>query len=87
MINNLTFRKANLEDLPRIIEMLNDDFLGKNRENFSLPLPNCYIEAFNKINSSSDNFLLVADHPKQKVVATAQLTFISYLNRKGGRVV
>ena len=76
---NLIFRKAKLADLPQIVEMLADDFLGKLREYLS----DFYVKAFEEINQSSENFLLEVDNPKKSVVATMQLTLtsLSYLRK------
>jgi len=81
----LNFRKAQKSDLEEIIRMLSDDFLGKEREDFKIPLPKHYIEAFDEINNDPNNLLIVADHPDKKTVATMQLTFIPNLNRKGSK--
>jgi ribosomal protein S18 acetylase RimI-like enzyme len=85
MSKNLTFRKAQLADLPDIIEMLADDFLGKSREEFLNPLPDFYLKAFEEINQSSENFLLVVDTKEKSVVATMQMTFTSHLVRQASK--
>jgi len=82
---NLTFRKAQLADLPEIIEMLADDFLGKSREEFSNSLPDFYLKAFEEINQSAENFLLVVDTEEKSVVATMQMTFTPHLVRQGAK--
>ncbi len=82
---NLIFRKAQLADLPQIIEMLVDDFLGKSREEFLNPLPDFYVKAFEEINQSSENFLLVVDTKEKSVVATMQMTFTPNLVRQGSK--
>jgi hypothetical protein len=40
------FRLATIEDLPAIVRMLADDFLGRQRERDENPLPESYISAF-----------------------------------------
>lgn len=79
----LKFRKAELEDLEEIISLLADDFLGGKRECFQIPLPKDYVLAFETINKSSDNLLVVVDHPQRKVIGTMQLIFIPGLSYQG----
>lgn len=43
---HMTFHKATEQDLPSIIEMIADDELGQVRENFQMPLPKEYFQAF-----------------------------------------
>ncbi len=45
----MIFRKATETDVPYIVGMIADDELGKTRENFQVPLPNEYIDAFKKL--------------------------------------
>jgi hypothetical protein len=47
--HNLTFRRAQITDLPAIVKMLADDVLGKTREDYRLPLPDFYLQAFREI--------------------------------------
>lgn len=44
----MKFRKAIKDDVELIVEMIADYKLGKTRENFQLPLPAEYLEAFEK---------------------------------------
>ena len=57
---NLNFRKALIDDLPAIVRMLADDFLGAQRERFEDPLPESYFKAFHEIESDPNNELIVA---------------------------
>lgn len=41
---NLTFRKAEWEDVPEIVQFLADDKLGALREDYQQPLPNQYLK-------------------------------------------
>jgi len=75
-------RKALVEDLPAIIQMLADDDLGNKREdvnNFTK-----YLSAFSRINSDPNQELMVMTDYRQHVVGTFQLTMISYLTYQGG---
>lgn len=57
---NLKFRQAAREDLPEIVRMLADDFLGAQRERFETPLPESYERAFAEIEADKNNELIVA---------------------------
>jgi plasmid stabilization system protein ParE len=57
---NLKFRQAAREDLPEIVRMLADDFLGSQRERYENPLPESYLKAFEEIEADKNNELIVA---------------------------
>jgi len=80
----MNFRKATANDLSAIVEMLADDELGKKRENFQIPLPSDYIEAFEKINSDENQELVVVENEALEVIGTLQLSFVQYLTYRGG---
>lgn len=80
----MLFRKAKLEDLPMIVEMLADDALGTTREQFQEPLLQVYIDAFQKINKDSNQELIVVENEKGNVIGTLQLSFLQYLTYQGG---
>lgn len=80
----MIFRKATIKDLPEIIEMLSDDALGKTRENFQLPIPKSYLDAFQKIDEDLNQELMVIENKTAEVIGTLQLTFIQYLTYQGG---
>ncbi|ULC59553.1 GNAT family N-acetyltransferase [Flaviramulus sp. BrNp1-15] len=79
----MIFRKATENDLPDIVAMLADDELGKTRENYQIPLPKLYIDAFKKINADKNQELIVVENETKEVIGTLQLTYIQYLNRLG----
>lgn len=81
---NITFRQAKLSDLPDIVRMLADDFLGRQREQLEDPLPPGYIDAFNEIDADNNNELIVAELDGT-VVGTLQLTFTPSISFRGGR--
>ena len=54
------FRVATIDDLPYIVRMLADDFLGTQRESLELPLKESYVKAFREIEADSNNELIVA---------------------------
>jgi len=80
--DELTFRQGTLDDLPVIVELLADDPVGAEREQFSRPLPDVYISAFVAIDADPNNELTVAC-VSGRVVGVLQLTFIPYLTYKG----
>ena len=51
MQNNmeLIFRKAEESDILSIVKMLSDDELGSKREDYKVPLPKSYYDAFKNI--------------------------------------
>ena len=80
----MVFRKATKKDLPKIVEMIADDELGKTRENFQIPLPNEYVDAFQKITADKNQELIVVEDESSEVIGTLQLSFIQYLTYQGG---
>jgi GNAT superfamily N-acetyltransferase len=80
----MKFRKATISDVPAIVEMIADDKLGKTREDFKIPLPDKYYDAYKNINTDSNQELIVVENDKLEVVGTMQLSFIQYLTYQGG---
>jgi len=81
---NLKFRQATREDLPEIVRMLADDFLGATRERYENPLPDSYIKAFEEIAADKNNELVVAEM-NGKIVGTLQITFTPSISFQGGK--
>ncbi len=81
---NPIFRPATIKDLPIIVRMLADDFLGSQRERDEEPLPESYVRAFAEIDSSPNNELIVAEIDGE-VIGTMQLTFIPNIAFQGGK--
>ena len=79
-----TFRTATIDDLPGIVRMLADDFLGSQRERYEDPLPECYLRAFEEIAADPNNELIIAEIDG-KVVGTLQLTFTPSISFQGGK--
>jgi GNAT superfamily N-acetyltransferase len=80
----VTFRKACRADLPAIVELLADDPVNGHREQAGEPLAQSYCDAFEAI-SADDAHVLVVGEQAAAIVATAQITFIPYLTRQGGK--
>ena len=83
LANEVVFRLATEQDLERIVEMLADDKLGATREQFVLPLPEVYREAFRAIDADPNNELIVACLGNE-VIGVQQITYTPYLTRQGG---
>ncbi|PCJ64898.1 MAG: GNAT family N-acetyltransferase [Bacteroidetes bacterium] len=80
----MIFRKATEKDIPIIVEMIADDELGRERENFQIPLQSKYLKAFEKINSDENQELIIVENENSQIIGTLQLTFIQYLTYQGG---
>lgn len=81
---NLKFRQAKHEDLPKIVQMLADDFLGAARERYENPLPESYVNAFEEIDADKNNELIVAENDGE-IVGTLQITFTPSISFQGGK--
>jgi GNAT superfamily N-acetyltransferase len=81
---NLKFRQATREDLPEIVRMLADDFLGAARERYENPLPESYVKAFEEIDADANNELIVAE-ADDEIVGTLQITFTPSISFQGGK--
>ena len=80
-LNGLTARRAQRADLPRLLELLADDELGKNREGVGSDDP-AYSRAFDVIDRDPNQQLLVAELDG-RVVGMLQITYIPGLSRRG----
>ncbi len=81
---SLKFRQANREDLPEIVRMLADDFLGATRERYENPLPESYTKAFEEIEQDKNNELIVAEKDGE-IVGILQITFTPSISLQGGK--
>lgn len=81
--NKHIFRRATVDDLPIIVDLLMDDDLGLAREDLTYGLSH-YQSAFTEIESDPNNQILVAVQ-KNRVIGVLQLTFIQCLTFQGGR--
>jgi len=80
----MVIRQATIKDVPLLVEMIAKDKLGKKRENFRVPLPKKYLEAFTKIESDPNQELVVIEDEDKNVIGTLQLSFLQYLTYQGG---
>ena len=77
MNTDLIHRKAKLEDLPKIIELLLEDDLGKTRESEDT-LDDGYTKAFNNIDSDPNQYLMAVEN-RNEIVGTCHLTIVPSL--------
>ena len=80
----MKFRIATESDLPQIVRMLADDFLGSQRERYEDPLPESYIKAFREIDADPNNELIVAEL-EGEVIGTLQLTYTPSISFQGSK--
>jgi len=80
----MKIRKAEINDLDAMVQMIADDQLGSQRENYQQPLPQTYIEAFENIVNDPNQELMIVEDNVGEVIGTFQLTFIQYLTYQGG---
>ena len=76
------FREATQADLPEIVRLLAEDPLGQQRERFEEPLPQAYLDAFERMSRQPGNRILLAVEG-DRVVGCLQLTVIAGLSRQG----
>ena len=79
---NLQIRVARREDVPAIVRLLADDPLGAKRESVAETLPEVYTSAFEAVEASPDNEIIVGECDGA-VIACLQITYIPGLGRKG----
>jgi ribosomal protein S18 acetylase RimI-like enzyme len=77
-MNNLTHKKATLNDLPRLIELLLEDELGASRESKSAESDKNYTKAFHKIDSDPNQYLMVVENGDE-IIGTCHLTIMPSL--------
>lgn len=78
----LYFDQAVAGDLESLVNMLADDFVGTTREDPTIPLNPCYLDAFEAISRDPNNELIVVNNGSA-IVGIMQLTFIPYLTHTG----
>ena len=83
-MEKIVFRQARGRDLPEIVRMLADDFLGSQRERCENPLPESYIKAFEEIEADKNNELIIAEKDGE-IVGTLQITFTPSISFQGGK--
>jgi ribosomal protein S18 acetylase RimI-like enzyme len=80
MSENISFRKAEIDDLQDIVRLLLDDNLGKNREIGNDVEP--YLKAFQMIDQDSMQMLVVMCKD-ESIIGTCHLTLMPSMTFKG----
>lgn len=80
----VNFRHATRDDLPSIVKLLADDPLGAKREQYSVPLPQSYYDAYAAIERDENNELVVLEDSEHQVLGVLQITFIPSVTYRGG---
>ena len=80
----LIFRKSKEGDIPSLVKMLADDELGSKREDYKVPLPKSYTDAFQNILQDKNQELIILENSDKEIIGTLQITFIQYLTYRGG---
>jgi len=75
---NPSCRKAKLEDLPKIVNLLLEDELGNARESKAKELDARYIDAFHKIDNDPNQYLMVVEKDDE-IIGTCHLTIMPSL--------
>ena len=78
----VVFRKARLEDLRAILELLNDGKVSNVLERIEEPMPRLYTDAFAVLDGDPNQRLLVGELDG-RIVASLQLTFIPGIAHQG----
>lgn len=81
-MQTLTYRKATIDDLPSIVSLLSDDELGQTRELNSSDLDKRYVDAFHRITTDTNQYLMVVIL-NDDIVGTCHLTFMPSLTQIG----
>ena len=79
----ISIRRATRADVPAIVRMLADDFLGKDRERPDEPLPQSYYDAFERVDADGNLQLVVAVDSMGLVVGSLQLCVLPGLSSQG----
>lgn len=82
MTTQLTQRKATIHDLRSIIHLLLDDTLGKTREQLDSTIDKRYIEAFQRIDTDPNQYLMIVNMGNE-IVGTCHLTIMPSLTFTG----
>ena len=79
---NIIHRRAKLDDLKAIVSLLADDTLGRAREQAGDEVAQEYLDAFVKIDSDPNQYLMVLENDGE-VIGTCHLTLMPSLTFSG----
>ncbi|WP_024506221.1 GNAT family N-acetyltransferase [Bradyrhizobium sp. ARR65] len=80
--SSIILRRARREDVGKIVAMLADDPLGRGRERIEAPLPDCYFQAFARLDADPNIHLTVAEE-EGHAVGCLQLCILPGLSSQG----
>ncbi len=84
-MSELKFRKADEDDLPAIVAMLDDDGLGRGRERpLSSGVDPVYVRALQEVQEQAGNHIMIVERDGEPV-GTYQIAVIAGLSRYGTR--
>ena len=79
---NIIHRRAKIDDLKEIVSLLADDKLGRTREQAGSEVAQEYLDAFAKIDSDPNQYLMVLENDFE-VIGTCHLTLMPSLTFSG----
>jgi ribosomal protein S18 acetylase RimI-like enzyme len=82
MLEKLTHRKATINDLRTIINLLLEDELSQTRESKKPDTNKAYINAFHKIDTNANQYLMAVENGSE-IVGTCHLTIMPSLTFTG----
>jgi len=82
MNKNLSHRRATINDVGIIVNLLLEDELGKTRESTNATLDQRYIDAFHKIDIDQNQYLMLVEK-ENMIVGTCHLTIMPSLTFSG----
>ena len=80
-VAKIKLREAIKNDIYDIVRIISDNPIGAKREDFRDPIPDCYFEAFERIQADHNQLLIVATY-EDIVIGTLQISFISNMSVK-----
>ena len=80
---SIIIRRARHDDVGKIVAMLANDPLGRERERIEEPLPECYFQAFAKLDADPNIKLVVAQDGRGDVVGCLQFCIMPGLSSLG----
>ena len=82
MNKNLSHRRATINNVGTIVNLLLEDELGKTRESTNIVLDQRYITAFHKIDIDQNQYLMIVENGEE-IVGTCHLTIMPSLTFSG----
>ena len=79
MNKNLSHRRATINDIGTIVNLLLEDELGKTRESTSTTLDPRYVDAFHRIDTDQNQYLMLVEK-ENMIVGTCHLIPIAIIN-------